>query len=135
MLLSENITMVQTAVQKKHYIRNLKKMIDTYYFAMLHYDYQIYSFSKLIITIYSILLSREVEGCALWSPATVNLLKWCQFTQSGCFGRWEKGLINDAFLPNAERLFKFSNIRMFSWNQSNPIFKQCAIIRIFVIHI
>ncbi len=34
-------------------------------------------------------------------------LKWCQFTQSECFGRWEKGLIFNAFLPAQEGFLFF----------------------------
>lgn len=37
-------------------------------------------------------------------------LKWCQFTQSVCFGRWEKGSFYNTFLPCVERYFYFSEI-------------------------
>lgn len=52
-------------------------------------------------------------------PGNRQLLKWCQFTQSNCFGRWEKGLVRDAFLP-MQRGFLF--FKIFFPKQSNPIF-------------
>jgi len=37
-------------------------------------------------------------------------LKWCQFTQSVSFGRWEKGLVHNAFLPVQRGILFFKNI-------------------------
>ncbi len=33
------------------------------------------------------------------------LLKWCQFTQSSGFDRWEKGKVNNAFLLTCRKAF------------------------------
>jgi len=41
------------------------------------------------------------------------LLKWCQFTQSVCFGRWEKGLLFMMPFCLRRKAFYFDNIESF----------------------
>lgn len=45
------------------------------------------------------LIERGGGMCPMKPGNRQYLLKWCQFTQSVSFGRWEKGLFNNAFLP------------------------------------